>query len=198
MISRSRREGQCPFAFFLLPLGHTTCPPQRPPLNNMPRRQSANIGDRCPIERVSPNHVPPVPSNLRRGRPCACPRTPSNQRTPAWRLPCVSPIAGKQFQPLLAFFPRQTVPTPKLGCTRRRVQSTNVSARMHAAKAEDKVRSRSCLCSVAILLACLNVTIHSTALGMFTFRFLSHPQIQGKCIKISGIITLCRYTNGHS
>ena len=149
---------------------------QRPPLNNMPRRQGVDIGDRCPIERVQPNHVPPVPSNPRRGRPCACPRTTSNQRTPAWRLPCVSPIVGKQFQPALTFFPRQTVPTPKLGCTRRRVQSTNVSARMHAAKAEDKVRSRSCLCSVAILLACLNVTIHSTALGMFTFRFLSHPQ----------------------
>ena len=168
-------------------------PRNSPPLNNMPRRQGVDNGGRCPIERVSPNHVPPVPSNPHRGRHKACPRTPSNQRTPAWRLPCVSPIAGKQFQPPLAFFPRQTVPTPKLGCTRRRVQSTYVSARMHAAKAEDRVRSRSCLCSVAILLASLNVIVHSTALGSLTFHFLIHPQIQGKCIKISDIIALCRY-----
>ena len=171
---------------------------QRPPSTTCLDDRVSTLVTGVQSREFQPNHVPPVPSNPRRGRPCACPRTTSNQRTPAWRLPCVSPIAGKQFQPALAFFPRQTVPTPKLGCTRRRVQSTNVSARMHAAKAEDKVRSRSCLCSVAILLACLNVTIHSTALGMFTFRFLSHPQIQGKCIKISGIIALCRYTNGHS
>jgi len=37
-------------------------PPQRPLSYNMPRRPGVDIGDRCLIEGVQPDHVPPVPS----------------------------------------------------------------------------------------------------------------------------------------
>ena len=51
-------------------------PPQRPRSYNLPRRPGIDIGNRCPIERVSPKHLPPAPSNPCRGRPCACPLPP--------------------------------------------------------------------------------------------------------------------------
>ena len=96
-------------------------PPQRPLSYNMPRRPGVSIRNMCPAERAPPNHVLPALRIPRRGWPRACPRTP-NRRTPpsgqAWRLHCVSPKDVKQFQPPLAWIPRQTVPTPRLGQTR--------------------------------------------------------------------------------
>ena len=90
----------------------------------MSHRPGVDIGGGCLIESVWPDHVPPVPSDPRRCRPCACPRTLPNSRTPPYgqarRLHCVSPKVGKQRQPPLALIPRQTVPTPNLGYTRCR------------------------------------------------------------------------------
>ena len=87
----------------------------------MPHRPGVDIGDRCLIEGVQPDHLPPVPSDPRRCRPCAYPRTLPNGRNPpygqAWRLHYVSPKDGRQRQPPLSPIPRQTVPTPNLGCT---------------------------------------------------------------------------------
>ena len=96
--------------------------PATPPLNHaVPHRPGVDIRNRYLFERVQPDHVPPVPSEPRRCRPCACPRTRPNCRTPlsgrAWRLRCVSPKDGKQRQPPLAPIHRQTVPTPNLGYT---------------------------------------------------------------------------------
>ncbi len=53
-------------------------PPQRPLSYNMPSGPGVDIGDGCLIESVQPDHVPPVPSNYRRCRPCACPGTRSH------------------------------------------------------------------------------------------------------------------------
>ena len=47
-------------------------PPQRPLSYNMPRRPGVDIRNRCPVERISPNPVPPVLCIPRRCRPCAC------------------------------------------------------------------------------------------------------------------------------
>ena len=59
-------------AFSALPCAGAP-PPQRPPSYNMPRRPGVSIRNRCPVERVSPNHVPPVLCIPRRRRPCAYP-----------------------------------------------------------------------------------------------------------------------------
>ena len=48
----------------------------------MPRRPGVDIRNRCPVERVSPNHVPPVLSNPHRVRPCACPSPPTRAALP--------------------------------------------------------------------------------------------------------------------
>ena len=48
-------------------------PPQRPLSYNMPRRPRVYVRNGCPVERVSPNHGPPVLRIPRRCRPCACP-----------------------------------------------------------------------------------------------------------------------------
>ena len=67
-------------------------PPATPPSYNISRRPGLDIDDRCPIEGVSPNHVPPGPSAPCRCRPCACPRisptegpypTPSSGASPS-------------------------------------------------------------------------------------------------------------------
>ena len=52
--------------------------PRNAPL--MPIRPGVDIGDRCLIEGVWPDHVPPFPSNPHGDRSCACP-DPLNQRT---------------------------------------------------------------------------------------------------------------------
>ena len=92
-----------------------------------PRHASSTwcrYSNRCLFEGVWPDHVPLGPSGPRRCRPCACPRTIPYWRPPpycqAQRLHCVSPKDGKQRKPPLALIPRQTVPTPNLGCTRGR------------------------------------------------------------------------------
>ena len=59
--------------------------PATPPANNMPRRPGVAICDGCPIECVQPDHVPPVPSDPRRCRPCACPGTHSHPQRDCWR-----------------------------------------------------------------------------------------------------------------
>ena len=79
--------------------------PRNAPPNNIRRRPGVDIRNRCLIERVQPDHVPPVPSDPRMCRPVACPRT--------------LPKAGKQPQPPPALIPRQTGPPPNLRCTLR-------------------------------------------------------------------------------
>ena len=44
------------------------------------------------------------------------------QQGGAWRLRCVFPRAGNQFQPPPAWIPRQTAPTPRQGCTHRKAE----------------------------------------------------------------------------
>ena len=64
-------------------------PPQRPPSYNMPRRPGVDIGDRCPVESASPNHVPPVPEPISLRQNCGTLTSPWCLPFPAPKMDCI-------------------------------------------------------------------------------------------------------------